>query len=329
MRHISSPGGPLHKLAEVIPGFKGGDIPTNFFFVASGVIFALSRQPEESWAGTKNFWWERLARLYPLYLVCVLSCAPIGWVGSKGDWIVFITSGLLELTFMQGWFSFRYPYWMHVGWFMSSIAFCYLFYPLFAPMVRKMGEFRLNLTMFSCGLYALVVALYTDHRLGEQDAEIVRRIPLMPLPIFIGGVCLGNLIKRNLTHNSLITTGILGVGSAVLLIYYTPNGFEKFGAAPLFMLVVNCMALSRIPAPARFSQLGELGFTMYMIHWPLAFYTLSVLKNIGLTSAAQSLITGFVIVGTVILLSRPIHEKFERPTQKYLFSLLGLRKFGA
>lgn len=100
--------------------------PTNAFFIVSGLIFALGRPVALDWPSAKKLWIARMGRLYPLYALVVLACAPIGWVAAKGDLGVFAVSGLADLTFMQGWLEApHYASWLLVGWFVSSLAFCY------------------------------------------------------------------------------------------------------------------------------------------------------------------------------------------------------------
>lgn len=320
LRHFSHKGGPASWISDALPGFRTFDIPTTCFFVLSGLIFALGKVPEFGWSAIKSFWLARIGRLYPLYALAVLACAPIGWVAAKGDPGVFAFSGFADLTFLQGWFREpHYASWLLVGWFMSSLAFCYLVYPIIAPFILRLRPAWLILLAVALALYAWAMGIYWDAVATDRTSvEMVRRIPAASLPLFALGVCFGALVNQGLirlasriaTAMALITVYVLGM--------MTPNGWHLFVATPLWPAILLPTFFIRTAPPAWAVLYGELGFTLYMLHWPLLIYSKKLLKLAGLGEHFSSPPYLMALLLILIPMAYVVYNRFERPAQGWL-----------
>lgn len=78
LRHISAEGGMAGWVRDVWPQINVFDVPTNFFFLLSGVMFSTGRAMTSEPGSSAAFWKSRLSRLAPVYLCAVLISAPIG-----------------------------------------------------------------------------------------------------------------------------------------------------------------------------------------------------------------------------------------------------------
>jgi peptidoglycan/LPS O-acetylase OafA/YrhL len=296
------------------------DVPTTFFFILSGVIFSWGKKYELDWQTTRRFWFARVVRLYPLYAATVIASAPIGWKSANGDHATFWLSGISELLFVQGWLPpgvFR-P-WLMVGWFMSSIALCYLIFPLITPTIQKFSNSALFLLVCMLAALCWTIGLYVDqHAQVEFAAESARRIPIMPLPIFLLGISLGTLMTRNATGLLKLTFALHVVTILILSHFFAPGGYPLIVAGPLWMLGVVLISDVKFSAPSWLVSYGECGFTIYMIHWPMHLYLRGSLKALGLSDWVQSIYYVPVLFIGVVIASLLIFKYFELPFQRRL-----------
>lgn len=298
------------------------DVPTTFFFILSGVIFSWGKPASFGIEPAKKFWMARLSRLYPLYFLVVLLCAPIGWKSAPGDWGMFLKSGISELLFVQGWITpGDYRPWLMVGWFMSSIALCYFLYPLLAPIIQGLSNGALLTLTFLLSFLCWFLGIYVDQNAQiEFAAECARRIPTTPLPIFLLGISLGTLLTRGPRYLLPITAFLLLLTLWVLNVEIN-NGYPLIVAGPLWLIVIYALSFARFPAPKWLEAYGECGFTVYMLHWPMHLYSRGTLKAIGLGGWVDTPYYVPAVFVMVVAASILVHRHFEIPTQKFFSGL--------
>ncbi|GHF56762.1 peptidoglycan/LPS O-acetylase OafA/YrhL [Deinococcus metalli] len=151
-------------LTVIEPVAAGGRLGVELFFTLSGFIltytyvdkFRVPTVPEY-----KRFLNARLARLYPVHLMCLAGLAVIVAAGHllhlnlrTGD--MYTLSGLLASVFLvQAWGDHAYATWNFVAWSVSAEWFAYLTFPLTALLFWRVR------TMWSAVLIAAVALVVT------------------------------------------------------------------------------------------------------------------------------------------------------------------------
>lgn len=105
----------------------GGDCGVVFFFLLSGFVCSLGygRQLREGTFRYVNFLWKRFRKLYPLHFLCLLFYLTINHTPIEGK-------VLLNALLLQSWVPDADWYFScnSVSWFLSSLMFCYVAFPL-------------------------------------------------------------------------------------------------------------------------------------------------------------------------------------------------------
>ncbi len=183
--HLQIPLAALHVLA--IPGvgdvLRVGRLGVDLFFALSGFILThtyLRRLgPALKWRGALDFWWLRLARIYPVHLVmifvaggAVVAQAKVTGDTLDRDWLNPVDL-LKNLLLVQEWGPEPQRGWNFVAWSLSMEWLAYLLFPL---LVLLLWFFYKRLPTWLLG-FAWVLALtplviyglsttdpyYTDH----------------------------------------------------------------------------------------------------------------------------------------------------------------------
>lgn len=325
LNHIGSPYyGPAPWIEDVLHlvELRPFDIPTMGFFILSGIIFGSSRQPSPDMAGVAAFWRARLARIYPIYLLALLTCAPRGWIKSGGDIGTFVFSGVSEALFLQG-YTFgmtEHIRWNPISWFMSCIAFCYLLYPFISRWIIGSGNPR---RLFTVGLLAAfatcVLGVLTSAGVLPGNHEQIRYTPHYCVPAFILGASIGGLLRqreRMTVLGLVLSASVLSVLSVTQFFQSHEFYFMVF-AGPLALIIV-LIALAPGAPPKFMTALGEVAFTLYMTHWTLHLWFKGVSRHFGVEEAYRSPLGLILYFAALALLVRLINRKFERPLQRLL-----------
>lgn len=123
----------------------GGDCGVAFFMMLSGFVMTAGYEKRllSSKTGTLAFTGWRIAKIYPLHLLCFgLALALYDYVFD----MEFFTKAAINLALMQSWvpaavFSFN-----TVAWFLSDLLFFYLVFPVIVR--RRLIHDRLAIALF-------------------------------------------------------------------------------------------------------------------------------------------------------------------------------------
>ena len=105
----------------------GGDCGVAFFFLLSGFVCSLAYGPKISNGSFHygRFLWNRLKKLYPLHLLCLLFYLLVSRAPLDGK-------VLMNVLLLQSWIPNMDYYFAcnSVSWFLSTLMFCYVLFPL-------------------------------------------------------------------------------------------------------------------------------------------------------------------------------------------------------
>ncbi len=156
-----------------------GSVGVDLFFALSGFILThtyLTRLgPKTSWSGSLNFWWLRLARIYPVYFVMLnvagLAALAQGIVTGEGrrDWMT-LPSYLKQVLMIQEWGPDPSRGWNFPAWSLSMEWLAYLFFPLLVLVLWRAKD---RPAPGGAG----------RHRLPEPDSAAVHRVHPRQRPV--------------------------------------------------------------------------------------------------------------------------------------------------
>lgn len=193
----------------------GGSCGVSFFLILSG--FVMSAGYAEKVGGKEfnygNYLKKRLARIYPLHLLCLLIAAAIlvaaGNFGAKDCAIFGINAAL-----MQSWIPLSGVYFSFnaVSWCLSDLLF---FYMVFPPLSRFLGRTGNKKTAAMTGaalvIYFTALAVIPD----KLSHPLLYISPVFRLMDFIIGMLLYNLYKSLLDSGSRIINSLRSVPVSV------------------------------------------------------------------------------------------------------------------
>jgi peptidoglycan/LPS O-acetylase OafA/YrhL len=301
----------------------------------SGFILTYSHAGEKELGATflKRFYFARFARIYPVYLLCLLAAAYVDWdqmVSAR----VHVVAYVADLLMVQTW-SLRVVSFFNVpAWSVSSEVFFYLVFPFVFLRLRPSGDGRRTRRLALLGvagfwLLAMAAPLMgliwypvgSWHEEGAMFPFWVRRFPVLALPEFLSGICLAWYFllarpkRRSVWVMVVLPTALLL--SALLFADHLPALMLHNGLLiPLYAWILLGLCeeswISRALSSRPLVLLGEASYSLYLVHLLFAVW---VLETFHLNDGLQYL---WWKLGAVLLLSVALHLGVERPSRKGL-----------
>ncbi len=281
-----------------------GHVGVTLFFVLSGFILAYTYFERTNWTAG-SFWWARVARIYPVYMLAFVLSAPhaikeIFASGvSVGSLLVAAASAGAALTLTQAWFPPFALLWNVPAWSLSVEAFFYFLFPWLARRISRPEVSSAKLVLvgglaWAIGLLApIVYTLCKSEGAGRPiDPEtagfwitLLKFVPIAHLPEFIVGSVAGELflreVRSGVQRRAAILTPATTAAVFVTLAFSTSipylllhNGL----LTPLFAVLVYSLArersfVARFLALPPLVLLGEASYAVYLLHLQLAWST--------------------------------------------------------
>ncbi|MER3444306.1 MAG: acyltransferase [Armatimonadota bacterium] len=333
-------------------------IGVSTFFVLSGFVLAYAYgNPERGLLRREDFWVNRLARVYPVYLLGFVLIAPLElWNNVQVNGLVrgleqSAMTGSLAALLLHAWTPWTMYSWNFPSWSISVEAFFYLLFPLLLPWLARQSTPRLLGGLGLAWLAGLLVPLlavlfYLHHPLGPSAwiavVGALRGLPLLRLPEFVFGLIAGLLFLRRVHWpRSLRWTlrpwvpyaaGLgLWLGLSLPTEPWRPvweNGF----LAPLMALLFTGLAgapsllASGLSTPV-LVLLGESSYAVFILQAPVADWMRLALGEMGLGSAFRgvSFTDGrlfalylLLLLGLSLLTSRRLEQPLRRVLRQRL-----------
>lgn len=268
-----------------------GYFGVTLFFILSGFILTITyfkKFEKMSFSNVYNFFVARFARIYPLYLFCLLASLSLFYVLNRNVPNYFG----LHLLAIQAWsgstevaFGLNGP-----GWSIGVEIFLYSMFPILIFLFRGLFDSPLKIGLLISGttllmvIIALFFHLYALDSLNSDNAASAHRwlyrMPLMRLGDFVLGICAGALYVLNLRSKFKvrISTSFLvpiALIFSIVAIYFIPTGnafsWDVGYAIPLvfllFAISINSKNIfSRWLSSNHMVFLGEISFAFYLSH---------------------------------------------------------------
>ena len=231
-------------------GIYLGDFGSSLFFIVSGASLALTVPAEQN---PVQFYKKRAKAVYPLFWLAWFVVFAFRFVtrpgsfgGAKTVTLVLTALGLDNFAVAAGWVGMDFAC---VGeWFLGSILFLYLLFPLLRRGLRK--------NLWLTWLVTLAVCIPV-HRMG-WDARLVA----VHIPEFLLGMTFLTLAKK---AQYILAPALLA--AAVLARHWDSKITCALASAAVFILLALVSPLLDRPWPrALGARLAKISYAVFLVH---------------------------------------------------------------
>jgi peptidoglycan/LPS O-acetylase OafA/YrhL len=333
---------------------KSGFLGVSLFFVLSGFILThvyLTRDPGH--VDRRRFWSARFARIYPVYLIGFLGCAPLIVVGSLDRWgsggaaAHVLLGAVPALLLVHGWICAWVPLWNFPSWSVGVEAFFYLLFPWLAPAlarVRARRRLAAGAVIWIAGMALPLGYIFGSQLAASGIAPIVSAVAswsdpdgwrrlVTNVPIFhVHEFLLGILVARAYVDRDpgrahgdrwtvcgcLLTALLLAAGHTL------PTILESDGLlAPAFACVIYGLAcggrLASWLSHPTLVILGEASYALYVLQSPVFDLTsvgfMSARPDLEATDGGRAVIAGVIIL-TMLMAAILVSRGVEQPARR-------------
>ena len=274
-----------------------GYLAVDMFFVLSG--FVITHVYKEGFARRvtgrryRDFLKARVARIYPLHITVLLlfvatataeraasyalrgSFEPVPLLGERS-----VGGFFANLVMLQGLWA-RELSWNDPSWSISLEFLAYLLFPLLFPVLWRAGP----TAKAGLGGLLLVALGWLAYRTGGYFNQWNGTYAILRcLPEFLAGMLLYNVYQSGISTSVLATDTALAA-VVLLLAALLHLGAPDLAIIPLFPLLIlaavrNTGRLSPLLNSPPLVWLGEISYSLYLLHWFLLFVTTEIARRL-------------------------------------------------
>jgi peptidoglycan/LPS O-acetylase OafA/YrhL len=310
----------------------------SFFYILSGFILQHAYGNVLPEIGGPRFVLLRIARIWPLHILIVLITLALAHHATIGQLVAVAT-----LT--QSWIPFQDYYFAvnGVAWSISDELFFYACFPLLTVLVRRNPKATLLVT---CALLATYLRLVPSTGGEEQVIGLFGISPLVRMPEFILGMVvyeLRSVLRKVPAVEKLPVLAWTALEIAVIAAVFAENHlipawgnavwnfgqlgavtwFYSVGTAPAFAVLILLFSLSNGPLARAISiapmvLLGEISFSMYLLHQRIIF---------AFPPGGSLPLPGLILL--ILIVSYLAWRFVEKPATRFATSLISNRAVAA
>ncbi len=310
----------------VSKGYLGVEV----FFILSGFILSHVYLPQLE-AGAFHygkFLWARLARIYPLHLVCLAAIGALGVAAVAAGRVIDpnilnLPSLGPNLLLVHAWGFAPVSGWNHPSWSISAEWFAYLSFPAFAWAAIKLRRRPQLAVTLALALVFLLNAVFLRLAGFPLTRATIAWGALRIVPCFAYG-CALYLVWRSgaVQSRTAALAGALFFGAGLVF------GAQAGAPDPALVAVAGGMILflaslastgSRAFSNPVLVYLGEISYSIYMVHalWDLVFAN-GAAAALHLDPRRLPLGLWLILVAGVIPLAAASYHLVERPARERL-----------
>ena len=298
-----------------VPGFSGGFVGVDVFFVISGYLITsiIWRQREAARFSFVEFWARRARRILPALFVMMAAVLAVGWflmapkdyeeLGRSVRYQVMFVSNLLFMR-QEGYFdaaSDLKPL-LHT-WSLAVEEQFYIVFPLLLTLLSSRFK-HWRLALFSLLLVSFGLSVWA---VAQHPEKAFFLLPMRAWELLAGAMlAIAPASQKRLTPAAAQAISLLGMGLILVAVFGYDNSTPFPGAAAL-LPVLGVVALiwanehqstwvGRVLSTRLMVGLGLISYSWYLWHWPVFVF--------GSYAGAEEfgpVLTGGLIALTLIL----------------------------
>lgn len=309
---------------------SGGYYGVDLFFVLSGFIIGYNyfdRLNEFHWHGYRNFIFARLARLYPLHLLTLIST----WLAITVARRVFDFPVIGHFTTHEFWAhvflisAWDFPAklsWNHFAWSVSAEFLAYLLAPVFVALVTWM---RRPLWHIAFATLLCMICPLLDY--ATPYAATGYAIPRVLCGFGLGMIAYYRLYRHKVTFIRLhgLIYLLLPVMLGVMYGEYLLDYKTRFFVLPLFALLIATLALSKNKITQLLSRpvvqyLGRISYAIYITQFVvlMPIRKLWPPEHLFFLSWQTKLCYLLAEISVVLLVAVASYHLAEKPARRFL-----------
>ncbi|MFD1105157.1 acyltransferase family protein [Sphingobium olei] len=273
-----------------VPGFSGGYIGVDIFFVISGFLITgiIAREVDEGRFSILRFYERRFRRIVPALSVMMLAVlAAAAWLYLPGDLEGVPRSALAATLFASNlWFFTDTGYFaggadvkplLHT-WSLAVEEQYYIGFPVLLMLVARYRPRWRNVILVAATLASLALAAAMQR---DTSGFTFYLLPARAWELLVGALLALRVVppvSRQWMREALALAGFIAIVAAVLL-YDKDTLFPGIGALPPVLgaaALIHCAPATRTGRLLTFPPLvatGLLSYSLYLWHWPLIVFT--------------------------------------------------------
>ena len=308
--------------------FEQADIGVSYFFILSGFIMIIAYSKEKK-IKASFYYKKRFARIYPVYLLAILSnFLFFVFIAKYINW----SSLFLAVFLLQAWWPGHVMNLNATAWTLVIEFFFYALFPfLYNKIYRKFNYKKLilpTLLIWSASQLFLTWFLTSPfyHGFPTASHEFIFYFPLMHLNEFLIGNVAALFFLKKLKHKQKnYDLLILALGILLYLAISYPFGLNYHNGllAVLFVPLIIFISLTTGFIKKLFSHkflifLGDISYGIYILQIPVFLFSQKIMQHFAITK--PSLL--FYLPLLVLLITSSLSYIYiETPLRKYISSL--------
>ena len=325
-----------------IPGFSGGFIGVDVFFVVSGYLITrnILREIELGRFSLAGFYTRRIRRIYPSFLATAIVVLIAGFLIMPPS----MFENTARASIYSSLFASNIFFWMQVGyfdaekytkpllhtWSLGIEEQFYLFWPIAILLLLRFLSLRAALATVVAGMLASMgLAIFwvestviTIPGLGSAFTDIPDAFYLLPFRVWelaIGGCLAFAPVRQCFAEVPSAVARVLSAAALAAIVWccltYSPEmAFPGLAAllpclaAATLILFARNSPFASVSATSVVRRLGQQSYAIYLTHWPIiVFYRLYYFEPPG---PAQTLLLIALSIASAELLSRFVEVPF-------------------
>ena len=311
-----------------IPGFSGGFVGVDIFFVISGYLITgiIAREIDGGRFSILRFYERRARRILPaltVVLAAVLLAAAVLYL--PGDFQTVPRSALAAALFVCNIYFFSKVGYFQMGadiepllhsWSLGIEEQFYIGFPLLLLLIHRLapGRRRAIVGAIAAGSLAWAIALQ-----GDRSGFAFYLLPPRAWELFAGALlALGTVppVRAPWAREAIALAGLAAIASAVFA-YDSATSFPGAAALPPVLgaaALIHCApgtAIGRLLGRGPLVGIGLVSYSLYLWHWPVIVFVQYALDRplSGWLSAAAILVS----LAAAILSWRFVERPFRDP----------------